>query len=60
MHPQPTGDERGRDRQALSRLGWQTPQVTPLPRLIHLTLVTGDAIPGGGGTGGGGSTVIPG
>jgi hypothetical protein len=38
---------------------WAQPKVTDLPRLVRLTLQTGDSIPGGGGTGGGGSTVVP-
>ena len=46
-------------RSPQSRLQWETPEVTPLPRLTELTLATGGGIPGGGGTGGGGSTVIP-
>jgi hypothetical protein len=33
-------------------------QVTDLPRLTDLTLLTGDPIGGWGGTGGGGSTVF--
>ena len=41
------------------RRPWETPRVAVLPRLIRLTLTTGDTIPGGGGTGGSGSTVIP-
>jgi hypothetical protein len=41
------------------RSPWETPEVTPLPRLTELTLATGGGIPGGGGTGGSGSTVIP-
>lgn len=55
MLVQPTGN----DRAHASRRAWDPPRVTDLPRLIRLTLQTGDSIPGGGGTGGGGSTVIP-
>lgn len=42
-----------------TRAAWESPEVTPLPRLTELTLATGGGIPGGGGTGGSGSTVIP-
>jgi hypothetical protein len=52
-HPQPES------RPSSSRHAWQPPRVVELPRLIHLTLTTGDSIPGNGGTDGGGSTVIP-
>ncbi len=38
--------------------GWTKPQITELPRLTDLTLLTGSPIGGGGGTGGGGSTVF--
>jgi hypothetical protein len=41
------------------RRAWEAPRVSDLPRLIRLTLQTGNSIPGGGGTGGGGSTVVP-
>ena len=37
---------------------WVQPEITDLPRLTELTLLTGSPIPGGGGTGGGGSTVF--
>jgi len=37
---------------------WVPPEVTDLPRLTELTLLTGSPIPGGGGTGGGGSSVF--
>ena len=47
------------DERTVPRAEWQTPEVTPLPRLTELTLATGGGIPGGGGTGGSGSTVIP-
>jgi hypothetical protein len=40
------------------RKGWTKPQITELPRLTDLTLLTGSPIGGGGGTGGGGSTVF--
>jgi hypothetical protein len=35
-----------------SRLPWEAPQLTKLPALTELTLVTGPAIGGGGGGGG--------
>jgi hypothetical protein len=47
------------ERPPPGRRAWQAPRVEDLPRLIRLTLQTGDSIPGGGGTGGGGSTVVP-
>ncbi|MBE0593334.1 MAG: hypothetical protein IH616_13130 [Gemmatimonadales bacterium] len=37
---------------------WVQPEITDLPRLTELTLLTGSPIPGGGGTGGGGGTVF--
>jgi hypothetical protein len=40
------------------RRAWVRPQVTDLPRLTELTLLTGGGIPGGGGTGGGGTTTF--
>jgi hypothetical protein len=56
MQPHPERDHGpGRD----ARRAWEAPRVVDLPRLIRLTLQTGDQIPGGGTTGGSGSTVVP-
>jgi hypothetical protein len=57
MTPFDSSDARTTD--SAPRAEWQSPEVTPLPRLTELTLATGGGIPGGGGTGGSGSTVIP-
>ncbi len=47
-----------RDDRKSDRKVWSPPEVSDLPRLTDLTLLTGSPIPGGGGTGGGGSTVF--
>jgi hypothetical protein len=57
IDPQRAGDSPASAPRA--RRAWIHPQVTDLPRLTELTLLTGPGIPGGGGTGGGGSVVIP-
>jgi hypothetical protein len=52
-------DEQPKGVRKEARRGWESPRVVALPRLVRLTLQTGDSIPGGGDTGGTGSTVVP-
>lgn len=49
---EPTAGERS------GRAPWSAPELTELPPLTDLTLVTGDAVGGTGNTGGTGSTVF--
>jgi hypothetical protein len=50
----PNPDSSG-DQHPGRRAPWEPPQLTELPRLTDLTLLTGSGIPGGGS---GGSTVF--
>jgi hypothetical protein len=54
----PTAPNPQRSPASAEKQRWVQPEITDLPRLTELTLLTGSPIPGGGGTGGGGGTVF--